>query len=89
MNFEWDEAKRRSNLKKHGLDFMDAYRLFDGPHFVAEARTVGGESRWLATGMIDRQPATAVYTRRGASIRLISLRGARDAEKAGYQALLS
>jgi uncharacterized DUF497 family protein len=24
MRFEWDEAKRRENLRKHGLDFRDA-----------------------------------------------------------------
>jgi uncharacterized DUF497 family protein len=23
MNFEWDEAKRLSNLRKHGTDFAD------------------------------------------------------------------
>jgi len=88
MNFEWDEPKRQTNLEKHGFDFIDANRLFDGPHYVAEARTVGGERRWLATGLIGKQPATAVYTRRGANIRLISLRSARDGEKARYQAIL-
>jgi uncharacterized DUF497 family protein len=47
MNFEWDESKRRANLEKHGFDFMDAYRLFDGPHYVAEARTVvGNHAGW-------------------------------------------
>jgi len=89
VNFEWDEPKRLANLEKHGFDFMDADRLFDGPHYVAEARTVEGEPRWLATGMIGRQPATAIYTRRGANIRLISLRSARDGEKRRYQALLA
>jgi uncharacterized DUF497 family protein len=24
MHFEWDEAKRRTNLRKHGVDFADA-----------------------------------------------------------------
>jgi hypothetical protein len=31
MEIEFDPAKRMSNLRKHGLDFMDASRLFDGP----------------------------------------------------------
>ena len=30
MRFIWDEAKRESNLRKHGLDFADAYRVFEG-----------------------------------------------------------
>jgi uncharacterized DUF497 family protein len=24
MRFQWDEAKRQSNLQKHGFDFVDA-----------------------------------------------------------------
>lgn len=28
MSYEWDEGKRRSNLRKHGLDFRDAYLAF-------------------------------------------------------------
>jgi uncharacterized DUF497 family protein len=28
MDFEWDEAKNRSNIRKHGLDFADAEEMF-------------------------------------------------------------
>ena len=28
--FLWDEAKRRANLRKHGIDFVDAERIFRG-----------------------------------------------------------
>jgi uncharacterized DUF497 family protein len=28
--FLWDEAKRRANLREHGIDFMDAKRIFSG-----------------------------------------------------------
>lgn len=31
MRFTWDESKRQINLSKHGLDFADAARVFDGP----------------------------------------------------------
>jgi uncharacterized DUF497 family protein len=27
----WDETKRLSNLKKHGLDFRDAHLVYDNP----------------------------------------------------------
>ncbi len=30
MEFEWDEDKRQANLRKHGLDLIDARALFDG-----------------------------------------------------------
>ncbi len=29
MEFEWDENKNRSNIKKHGYDFRDVVRVFD------------------------------------------------------------
>ena len=30
MQFEWDETKRQKPLEERGLDFRDAWRLFDG-----------------------------------------------------------
>jgi uncharacterized protein len=29
MNFEWDEAKNRANIRKHGFDFSDAVEMFN------------------------------------------------------------
>jgi uncharacterized DUF497 family protein len=28
MEFEWDEAKNRLNIEKHGIDFSDAVAIF-------------------------------------------------------------
>ncbi len=39
MRFEWDEAKRKSNLKVHGLDFAEAEIVFDG--LTARMKTTG------------------------------------------------
>jgi len=36
MLFEWDERKRRANLKIHKLDFRDAPEVFDGPTVTYE-----------------------------------------------------
>ena len=36
MRFEWDEAKRQQNLKDHGIDFVDAPKVFAGPTFTFE-----------------------------------------------------
>ena len=30
MNFEWDDTKRKSNIKKHGIDFINAPMIFAG-----------------------------------------------------------
>lgn len=30
MKFKWDEAKRQTNIKKHGVDFSDAVGVFYG-----------------------------------------------------------
>jgi uncharacterized DUF497 family protein len=31
MDFEWDEAKNRANIAKHGIDFDEAVQVFYGP----------------------------------------------------------
>jgi uncharacterized DUF497 family protein len=86
--FEWDEAKRRSNTEKHDLDFIDAWELFEGNHFTATARQGrGGEIRHRATGIMQGRYATAIFTLRGDAVRLISLRRARDDERRQHQAL--
>jgi uncharacterized DUF497 family protein len=87
MIFEWDDVKQKSNLDKHGLDFHDADLLFDGPILEADAKPVDGERRWMATGMIYDIIATAIFTRRGNAIRLISPRRARREERARYDQL--
>jgi uncharacterized DUF497 family protein len=85
MDFEWDEEKRLKNLEKHGIDFIDADILFGSPYVVAPGKTVDGERRWLATGMIDEIYVTAVFSRRDQVIRLISMRSARNGERRRHQ----
>jgi uncharacterized DUF497 family protein len=85
MDFEWDEEKRLKNLEKHGIDFIDADILFGSPYLVAPGKTVDGERRWLATGMIDEIYVTAVFSRRDQVIRLISMRSARNGERRRHQ----
>ena len=46
MKFEWDESKRRENIKKHGIDFVEVPAIFDGPLLEAlDDRRVYGEDR--------------------------------------------
>jgi uncharacterized DUF497 family protein len=44
MQFEWDEGKRKVNLKSHGLDFIDAPKVFVGPTFTFEVGSHTGNS---------------------------------------------
>ncbi len=87
MEFEWDEAKRRANLAKHGIDFLDVRQLFDGRPLVTLRSPYPEEERYLSTGIIHGRFVTAIWTRRDAAIRIISARRARDAESRRHQAL--
>lgn len=88
MKFEWDEAKRLSNVEKHGFNFIDVWQLFEGDHIKASARRgTSGEQRFLATGFINGLYATVIYTVRGSVTGIISLRKARADERNQHQAL--
>jgi uncharacterized DUF497 family protein len=51
VDAEWDEKKRLSNLAKHGIDFLDAARVFDGPtREREEQRRDYGEERFSVVG---------------------------------------
>jgi uncharacterized DUF497 family protein len=85
MDFEFDPAKSESNLKKHGVDFIKAQGLWDGPdRLVVPARTQG-ESRFLLVGKMDGKHWSAVFTPRGSSTRIISVRRSKDEEVEAYE----
>ncbi len=87
MQFEWDEAKRLSNLEKHRIDFADAKQLFDGRPVLEAESLYAHEERFLITGMIDDRLVTVIWTRRGDAIRLIPARRSRDGEERAYRAV--
>lgn len=63
--FEWDEAKRRQNLAKHGVDFRRAVQIFDGDVLeMAEVRRDYGEERIRCLGQIEGRVYRIVYTPR-------------------------
>ena len=83
--FEWDEAKRRLNLRKHGIDFADAGKIFDGITFTAEDdREDYGECRFLTLGLLEEQVVSIAHTERNDVIRLISIRKATKHETHHY-----
>jgi uncharacterized DUF497 family protein len=53
MTFEWNKAKNRSSVRKHGLDFADAEEMFRGVLVVEpDTREDYGEKRWIGIGVI-------------------------------------
>ncbi len=88
MDFEWDEGKALTNIEKHGIDFVDAMRIWEHPVIdPAGERIVEQEYRPTALGTIgeDEIIIAVVYTVRDGIVRLISARRARRNERETYQ----
>ncbi len=85
MTFEWDEEKRGSNLHKHGVDFIDAVKIFAKPILEKpDHREEYGEERFIAVGEIEKDYFVVVYTWRGERRRIISAWKAGRDEKEAY-----
>ena len=83
--FEWDPTKRRANLGKHGVDFVDAAGIFWAPVLeTPDARRDYGESRVIAVGRGAAAILTVVYTWRGTTRRNISARRSNRHEQAAF-----
>jgi uncharacterized protein len=77
MRYTWDEAKRQTNLKKHGLDFVDAPQVFEGPMLLFEDTREGyGEQRMIGIGLLDCLVVLVVHVESDDTIRIISMRKA-------------
>ena len=86
MTFEWDTVKNSSNLAKHGIDFEDAVKIFQGPVLEKEdTRKQYGESRFVAFGLAVGRQLVVVYTQRGEHRRVISARRANAREQKAYR----
>ena len=83
--FPRDEPKRRANLRKHGIDFVNAERIFSGFTLTAEdSREAYGERRFLTLGLLEDQVVSVAHTERGENIRIISIRKATKHEALFY-----
>jgi uncharacterized DUF497 family protein len=87
VNFEWDEAKNQENIRKHGLDFGDAWEIFGGPLFPAlDLRADYGEDRWKVTGLLGSRVVVVTFVfRDNKSVRIISLRKALRHERKKFE----
>jgi uncharacterized protein len=91
MLFEWDPAKAEANLRKHGVAFEDAVRVFADPAHISDVdRIENGELRRQTIGMVDGVWLLLVaHTWRDDDglevIRIISARKAERHERRRYE----
>jgi uncharacterized protein len=90
MLFLWDDAKERSNRRKHGIGFDTAAAVFLDPfHITRQDRVVDGEERWqiigMAGGIVLILAAYTVVDEEKEVIRIISARRAIRQERIVYE----
>ena len=85
LPFEFDSQKSQSNLKKHGIDFVEAQLLWLDPYLLEIPAKTVDEPRYLMIGKILDKHWSAVVTYRDESIRIISVRRARIEEVKIYE----
>jgi uncharacterized protein len=89
--FEWDPDKAAGNLRKHGVSFQTATRVFTDPYApVEQDRIENGEERWHVIGVVEGVlMLTVAYTVREQDdievIRIISARRANRGERRRYE----
>lgn len=85
MEFEWDEAKRKSNLRNHGIDFVRIGQVFEGKTVtILDDRFDYGEKRFVTFGLLDGRVVAIAHTETDEVIRIISVRKARKYEESSY-----
>ena len=85
FSFEFDQGKSQSNLKKHGIDFVEAQLLWLDPDLLEIPAKTVDESRYLMIGKIGDKHWSAVVTYRSENIRIISVRRSRVEEVKLYE----
>ena len=85
MEFQWDEAKRKSNLHNHGIDFVGIEKVFEGETVtILDDRFDYGEVRFVTFGLLDGRVVAVAHTEDDEAIRVISVRKATRYEEDSY-----
>ena len=75
MTFEWDEAKEKTNIKKHGIDFETASWVFNDAFRIEmyDKEHSGNEDRYITIGEVCGRPLVIYvsYTERTADRRIL------------------
>ena len=88
MHFEWNPAKARTNLRKHGVSFEESSSVFYDPLAVtgADPDHAEREERMVTFGMSSTGRLLVVaHTERGDAIRIINARVVTKHERRIYE----
>ncbi|AVH67014.1 toxin [Nostoc sp. 'Peltigera membranacea cyanobiont' 213] len=85
MEFEFDLNKSETNKTKHGIDFIEAQKLWIDANFIEIPAQTTDEPRFLVIGKIAGKYWSAVITYRSDKIRIISVRRSRAEEVNIYE----
>ena len=83
MHYEWDEEKRAETLEARGIDFA-LMEYFEWATASTQRSDRYGEIRWSSYGLIQDRLFKVIWTQRGESTRIISLRKANVREVRSY-----
>ena len=82
MHITFDPAKRHLTLLHRGLDMADADEVFSSEiASFTDDRKDYGEDRFISVGFLSGRMVVVVWTPRGESRRIISLRKANEREQ--------
>ncbi|MBN8549374.1 MAG: BrnT family toxin [Deltaproteobacteria bacterium] len=73
MDFEWDAAKEKENLRKHNVTFLEAIESFSDPNgfVVIDDKHSENEPRFYWIGKVaSGKVLTTRFTRRAGKIRI-------------------
>jgi uncharacterized protein len=88
MEFEWDDAKAESNVRKHGVSFAEAMTIFDDPLSLTgyDPEHSLTEDRFLTMGTsIEGRLLVVAHADAGDTTRIISARLATRRERKDYE----
>jgi uncharacterized protein len=84
LEFEWDPAKARANLRKHRVPFIKACEVFRDTARSEHPDVFEDEERWMVLGRVEQTILAVVYAERNDRIRIISARKATIDEQKIY-----
>jgi uncharacterized DUF497 family protein len=73
MGFEWDAAKNRRNVKKHGVSFEEGKRAFYDEKrvvFIDTRHSSARETRYFCLGKVGSNVMTVRFLMRGSTVRI-------------------
>jgi uncharacterized DUF497 family protein len=84
MRFEWDPAKAKANIARHGVSFEAAQAVFTDLYAIERLDESTEEERWHLLGRAGSEILMVVYTERVDRVRIISVRKASEREQEVY-----